>query len=60
MIHVVAVITAKPGERAAILDAFRANVPRFWPKMVASNTVPSSTPPMAQRFRPQPGRIPSW
>lgn len=27
MIHVVAVITAKPGERAAILDAFRANVP---------------------------------
>ena len=27
MIHVIAVITAKPGERAAILDAFRANVP---------------------------------
>jgi len=27
MIHVVAVITAKPGERSAILDAFRANVP---------------------------------
>ncbi|NBS98143.1 MAG: antibiotic biosynthesis monooxygenase [Betaproteobacteria bacterium] len=27
MIHVVAVITAKPGERTAILDAFRANVP---------------------------------
>ncbi len=27
MIHVVAVITAKPGQRAAILEAFRANVP---------------------------------
>ncbi|HUQ76185.1 MAG TPA: putative quinol monooxygenase [Burkholderiales bacterium] len=27
MIHVIAVITAKPGKRAAILDAFRANVP---------------------------------
>ncbi len=27
MIHVVAIITAKPGQRAAILEAFRANVP---------------------------------
>ena len=27
MIHVVAVITAKPGMRKAILQAFRANVP---------------------------------
>ena len=27
MIHVVAVITAKPGKRAEILAAFRANVP---------------------------------
>jgi quinol monooxygenase YgiN len=27
MIHVVAIITAKPGKRAAILEAFRANVP---------------------------------
>ena len=27
MIHVVAIITAKPGQRAAVLDAFRANVP---------------------------------
>lgn len=27
MIHVVAVITAKPGQRNTILDAFRANVP---------------------------------
>jgi quinol monooxygenase YgiN len=27
MIHVVAVITAKPGKRAAILEAFRVNVP---------------------------------
>lgn len=27
MIHVIAVITAKPGQRAAILEAFRANVP---------------------------------
>lgn len=27
MIHVIAVITAKPGQRAAVLDAFRANVP---------------------------------
>ena len=26
-VHVLAVITAKPGKRAAILDAFRANVP---------------------------------
>ena len=27
MIHVVAIITAKPGKRDAILEAFRANVP---------------------------------
>ena len=27
MIHVIAVITAKPGKRNAILEAFRANVP---------------------------------
>jgi quinol monooxygenase YgiN len=27
MIHVVAVITAKPGQREKILEAFRANVP---------------------------------
>ncbi|MFO1364803.1 MAG: putative quinol monooxygenase [Burkholderiales bacterium] len=27
MIHVLAVVTAKPGMRAAVLDAFRANVP---------------------------------
>ena len=27
MIHVVAVITAKPGQRETILEAFRANVP---------------------------------
>ena len=27
MIHVIAVITARPGKRAAILEHFRANVP---------------------------------
>jgi quinol monooxygenase YgiN len=27
MIHVIALITAKPGQRAAILEAFRANRP---------------------------------
>jgi quinol monooxygenase YgiN len=27
MIHVVAIITAKPGNRDAILEAFRANIP---------------------------------
>jgi quinol monooxygenase YgiN len=27
MIHVIAVITAKPGKRAAILEAFCANIP---------------------------------
>jgi quinol monooxygenase YgiN len=27
MIHVVAIITAKPGNREAILEAFRANMP---------------------------------
>lgn len=27
MIHVIAIITAKPGMRATILDAFRANMP---------------------------------
>lgn len=27
MIHVLAVVTAKPGQRAAVLAAFRANVP---------------------------------
>ncbi len=27
MVHVIAVITAKPGQRAAILESFHANVP---------------------------------
>ncbi len=27
MIHVVAIITAKPGQRETVLEAFRANVP---------------------------------
>ncbi|MEK9776872.1 MAG: antibiotic biosynthesis monooxygenase, partial [Quisquiliibacterium sp.] len=27
MIHVLAIITAKPGQRAAILQAFRDNMP---------------------------------
>ena len=27
MIHILAMITAKPGQRDAVLDAFRANVP---------------------------------
>lgn len=27
MIHVVAILTAKPGQRAAILEAFHANMP---------------------------------
>lgn len=27
MIHVVAILTAQPGQRAAVLDAFRANIP---------------------------------
>ncbi len=27
MIHVIAVITAKPGQRSRLLEAFRANVP---------------------------------
>jgi quinol monooxygenase YgiN len=27
MIHVVAIITAKPGQRGAVLEAFQANVP---------------------------------
>lgn len=27
MVHVIAVITAKPGRREAILEAFRANIP---------------------------------
>ena len=27
MIHVIAIVTTKPGQRAAVLEAFRANVP---------------------------------
>lgn len=27
MIHVIAIITAKPGQRGVVLDAFRANMP---------------------------------
>ncbi len=27
MIHVIAIITTRPGQRAAVLEAFRANVP---------------------------------
>ena len=37
-VHVVAVITAKPGLRGSVLEAFKANVRRCAPKTAASNT----------------------
>ena len=53
MIHVIAVITAKPGKRDAILQAFRANVPavhaekgclEYGAAVDAENAVPFQTP----------------
>ena len=53
MIHVLAVITAKPGQRHAILQAFRANVPavraengciEYGAAIDAANAPPFQTP----------------
>jgi quinol monooxygenase YgiN len=53
MIHVVAIITAKPGQRAAILEAFHANVPavhaedgciEYGPAIDAEGVGPLQTP----------------
>jgi quinol monooxygenase YgiN len=53
MIHVVAVITAKPGQREAILSAFRANMPKvhaedgcieYQPVVDTQNAGPIQTP----------------
>ena len=53
MIHVIAVITAKPGKREAILQAFRANVPavraekgciEYGAAVDAENALPFQTP----------------
>ena len=40
MVHVIAVITAKPGQRESILTHFRANVPAVRPSRAASSTAP--------------------
>ena len=64
MIHVIAVITARPGKREAILQAFRANVPavraekgciEYGAAVDADNALPIQTrtwPPTA----PRPGK----
>jgi quinol monooxygenase YgiN len=53
MIHVIAVITAKPGQREAILGHFRANVPavraekgciEYGAAVDAANALPFQTP----------------
>jgi quinol monooxygenase YgiN len=53
MIHVVAIVTAKPGQRAAILEAFHANVPavhaedgciEYGPAIDAEGVGPLQTP----------------
>ena len=59
MIHVLAVITAKPGKRAQILEAFRANVPavqaeqgciEYGAAVDADNAPPSQTKYGADTF----------
>ena len=59
MIHVVAVITAKPGKREQILEAFRANVPavhaeqgciEYGPVVDAADAGPIQTPLGADTF----------
>ncbi len=53
MIHVIAVITAQPGKRDSILEAFRANVPavraeegciEYGATIDAANALPFQTP----------------
>jgi quinol monooxygenase YgiN len=53
MIHVVAIVTAKPGQREAVLAEFRANMPavhaedgclHYEPVIDAENAGPSQTP----------------
>ena len=52
MIHVVAIVTAKPGQRDSVLAAFRANMPAvhaeegcllYEPVIDAENALPSQT-----------------
>ena len=59
MIHVIAVITAKPGKREEILKAFRANVPacraekgciEYGPAIDAENALPFQTRIGAETF----------
>ena len=38
MIHVLAIITTKPGKRDEVLAMFRANMPACMPRTAASNT----------------------
>ena len=59
MIHVLAIITAKPGMREAVLKEFRANMPAVHAEQgcVASSTDRPSTP----RARPpNSATMPSW
>ena len=57
MIHVVAIITAKPGMREAILKEFRANVPAVHAEQGCIDTVRRSTP---TGFPPSSAMTPSW
>ena len=49
MIHVLAIITAKPGMRGAILKEFHANIPAVHAKMAVSNMARRSTPKALRR-----------
>ena len=59
MIQVVAIITAKPGQRAAVLEAFRANMPavhaergcvEYAPAIDVADAGPPQTPVGADTF----------
>jgi quinol monooxygenase YgiN len=59
MIHVVAVITAKPGQRAALLEAFAALRPAVLAEAGCIEYAPRSMYKAFRRRRPASARTPS-
>ncbi|MFC7540218.1 putative quinol monooxygenase [Siccirubricoccus deserti] len=60
MIHVIAIITAKPGKREEILTAFRANMPAVHAEQGCIEYGPAIDAEGIGRFQTPSGRTPSW
>jgi quinol monooxygenase YgiN len=60
MLHVLAIITTKPGMRSAVLEAFRANMPDVHAEEGCIEYVPVVDFPSSGLSRRNSAQTPSW